>query len=460
VSPFSTSRHTASLPAVASPKPAHGQQGFSSQANENTCGPKFFPCYERLNTSQASRVTILSGLRITECAAFIAGPFATMSLASLGAEVIRIDPLEGGLDYHRWPVTDTGRSLYWAGLNKGKKSVSIDLRSPEGRELAQAIITAPGEDSGLFITNFPATGWLDFEKLKALRGDLIMANILGNRDGSTALDYTVNCAIGFPSVTGAPGDSTPTNHVLPAWDLLCGMTAATGLLAAERHRRKHGVGQLLKIALSDIALAVVADLGFIAEVQVNGDDRARHGNHIFGAFGHDFETKDRRRIMVAAVSLGQWKTLCKATGIGDAVKKMEQSENLDMSREGDRFAARESLARLLAPWFAARTVAEAASSLDAEKACWGLYQSFSQLVNEDPRCSTASSLFAQVDHPGIGTTLTPRSPIDFAACEPVPPGAGPILGQHTDEVLADVLRLSNGQIAALHDNGIVAGQTA
>ncbi len=402
-------------------------------------------------------MTILSGLRLTECAAFIAGPFATMSLAALGAEVIRIDPLEGGLDYHRWPVTAAGRSLYWAGLNKGKKSVSIDLRAPEGRELAQAIITAPGEDAGLFITNFPATGWLDFEKLKALRGDLIMANILGNRDGSTALDYTVNCAVGFPAVTGTPGDPKPTNHVLPAWDLLCGMTAATGLLAAERHRRKHGVGQLLKIALSDIALAVVGDLGFIAEVQINGDARERHGNHIFGAFGHDFETRDGRRIMVAAVSLGQWKTLCKATGIGEAVTALERAQGLDMSREGDRFAARDALAQLLTPWFAARTLAAAASSLDAEKACWGLYQSFSQLVNEDPRCSSASGLFAPVDHPGIGVTLTPRSPIDFTACEPVPPGVGPHLGQHTDEVLLNVLKLSSGQVAALHDKGIVGG---
>ncbi len=407
-------------------------------------------------------MTILSGLRITECAAFIAGPFATMSLAALGADVIRIDPLEGGLDYHRWPVTESGRSLYWAGLNKGKKSVSIDLRSQEGRELAQAIITAPGEDAGVFITNFPATGWLDYEKLRQMRGDLIMANILGNRDGSTALDYTVNCAVGFPAVTGAPaagapGETAPVNHVLPAWDLLCGMTAATGLLAAERHRRRRGAGQLLKIALSDIALAVVGDMGFIAEVQINGEERARHGNHIFGAFGHDFETADGRRVMVAAVSLGQWKTLCKATGISEAVTALEQSEGLDMSREGDRFAARHALAALLTPWFASRTLAQAAASLDAAKACWGVYQSFSQLVHEDSRCSPANELFAEVQHPGIGTTLTPRSPIDFAACEPVPPGAGPVLGQHTDEVLLDVLKLTSGQVAALHDKAIVAG---
>jgi 2-methylfumaryl-CoA isomerase len=404
-------------------------------------------------------VAILSGLRITECAAFIAGPFATMSLAALGAEVIRIDPLAGGIDHHRWPVTAAGRSLYWAGLNKGKKSVSIDLRSAEGRELAQAIITAPGEDAGVFITNFPATGWLDYESLKQQRGDLIMASILGNRDGSTALDYTVNCAAGFPQVTGAP-DAAPANHVLPAWDLLCGMTAATGLLAAERHRRRHGAGQLLKIALSDVAFAVAGDLGLIAEVQINGDERARHGNHIFGAFGHDFETRDGRRVMVAAVSAGQWKALCLATGIGEAVSALEQSAGLDLTREGDRFAARETILRLLAPWFASRTLAEAAASLDGARACWGVYQSFSQLVNEDPRCSPANPMFAPVHHPDIGTSLTPGSPVDFAACEPAPPGAGPLLGQHTDEVLLDVLKFSGAQVAALHDRGVVRGADA
>jgi 2-methylfumaryl-CoA isomerase len=428
------------------------QHGFSSPAKKNAFEQN--PASAISGFLKGRRVAILSGLRITECAAFIAGPFATMSLAALGAEVIRIDPLEGGLDYHRWPVTQSGRSLYWAGLNKGKKSVSIDLRSQEGRELAQAIITAPGEDAGLFITNFPATGWLDYEKLKQLRGDLIMANILGNRDGSTALDYTVNCAVGFPLVTGAPGDAAPVNHVLPAWDLLCGMTAATGLLAAERHRRRHGAGQLLKMALSDIALAVVADLGFIAEVQINGEQRARHGNHIFGAFGHDFETADGRRVMVAAVSLGQWKTLCKATGIGEAIAALERSSGLDMAREGDRFAAREAIAQLITPWFATRTVSQAAVSLDEAKACWGLYQSFSQLVHDDPRCS-ASPLFAEVHHPGIGATFTPRSPIDFAACEPVAPGVGPVLGQHSDEVLLDVLKLSSRQVGELHDKGIV-----
>ena len=100
----------------------------------------------------------LSGMRVIEGSAFVAAPSGGMALAQLGAEVIRFDPIGGGLDYKRWPLTEDGFSLYWAGLNKGKKSIQVDLRSGEGQEILQALITAPGEDAGYFLTNFPAKG--------------------------------------------------------------------------------------------------------------------------------------------------------------------------------------------------------------------------------------------------------------------------------------------------------------
>src|SRR5215469_7965824 len=129
---------------------------------------------------------ILRGLRIVESCAFVAAPLAGMSLAQLGAEVIRIDPPKGGLDAKRWPITKDGKSLYWAGLNKGKRSVAIDIARPEGRELATALITAPGKNAGLFLTNFPAKGWLDYETLTRRRPDLVMVNILGDSQGKSA----------------------------------------------------------------------------------------------------------------------------------------------------------------------------------------------------------------------------------------------------------------------------------
>ena len=101
----------------------------------------------------------LAGLRVVEGSAFVAAPLGGMTLAQLGADVIRFDPIGGGLDYGRWPLAPDGRaSLFWAGLNKGKRSIAVDFRNPEGRELLSELITQPGEDRGLFSTNFPAKG--------------------------------------------------------------------------------------------------------------------------------------------------------------------------------------------------------------------------------------------------------------------------------------------------------------
>src|ERR1700716_311888 len=230
---------------------------------------------------------ILTGMRVVEGSAFVAAPLGGMTLAQLGADVIRFDQIGGGLDAHRWPITHDGQSLFWAGMNKGKRSIAVDLRSPRGRELLTALISAPGADAGLFLTNFPVQGWLDYERLRARRADLVMVAITGNHDGSSAVDYTVNPATGFPWATGPTNLAVPFNHLLPAWDAITGTLAATGMLAAERHRRLTGAGQLVRLALSDVALAMVGHLGKIAEVQVNRHQRPKYGNYLYGAFGRD-----------------------------------------------------------------------------------------------------------------------------------------------------------------------------
>jgi 2-methylfumaryl-CoA isomerase len=111
-------------------------------------------------------------------------------------------------------VTPGGTSLFWAGMNKGKRSLTVDVRRPEGQELVTALICGGGADAGIFLSNFPATGWLSDERLRTQRADLIYVNIIGNPDGSTAVDYTVNPSSGFAFATGPVGSSNPTNHVL------------------------------------------------------------------------------------------------------------------------------------------------------------------------------------------------------------------------------------------------------
>jgi 2-methylfumaryl-CoA isomerase len=402
---------------------------------------------------------ILEGLRIIEGSAFVAAPLGGMTLAQLGADVIRFDPLGGGLDSGRWPVTADGKSLFWAGLNKGKRSIQVDLRSDHGRELVSALITAPGPDAGLFLTNFPARGFLDYERLATRRSDLIMATIVGNYDGSSAVDYTVNPATGFPWATGPRNLAVPFNHLLPAWDAITGALSTSALLAAERARSRTGAGACVQIALSDVAFWMVGNLGKIAEVQIGRHERMKDGNYLYGAFGLDFATKDGHRVMIVALTLRQWRNLVEATELESALGAIARLMDVDLDDEGGRFAARELIGAILKPWVLARTLDEVREIFDRHGVAWGPYQTFTELVEHDPRCSTANPMFSEVEQPGIGTYLMPGSPLDFSSAERLQAMPAPALGEHTDEVLADVLGLSDNEIGRLHDKGTVAGPT-
>ncbi len=403
---------------------------------------------------------ILEGMRVVEGSAFVAAPLGGMTLAQLGADVIRFDPIGGGLDRNRWPVTEDGKSLFWTGMNKGKRSIQVDLRSPAGQELATALITAPGDEAGLFLTNFPARGWLDYEALREGREDLIMVSINGNYDGTSAVDYTVNPATGFPWATGPRHLSVPFNHLLPAWDAITGTLAAGGMLAAERHRTRTGEGQLVRVALSDVAFAMVGNLGKIAEAQICRRERPKDGNYLYGAFGRDFLTKGAQRIMIVALTLRQWRSLVEATGLGETFEALERMLDVDLDKEGDRFVAREVIGATLKPWTTARTLDEIREVFDAHGVCWGPYQTFMELVDGDPRCSTDNPMFDEVEQPGIGSHLMPGSPLEFGQVERVPVRRAPLLGEHTDEVLAEVLGLSDAEIGRLQEDGVVATKAA
>ncbi|MEQ1899218.1 MAG: CoA transferase [Devosia sp.] len=396
---------------------------------------------------------ILSGLRIVEGSAFVAAPLGGMTLAQLGADVIRYDPIGGGLDHGRWPLAPDGQSLFWAGLNKGKRSIQIDLRAPEGQELVARIITAPGENAGIFLTNLPPRGALAYEALKARRPDVIMVQLTGNPDGSSEVDYTVNPAAGFLSVTGPRGNEEPVNAVLPAWDIAMGEMAAVGVLAADRHRRLTGVGTLVNLALSDVAFAAAAALGRLAQAEL-GTVAERDGNNLYGAFGRDFATADGRRIMLVGLTTRQWKALTLVTGLD--VGTIEEQTGMDLLTESGRYTARDAIAEALAPWVAARTLAELATILDAAAVSWGPYRSFAQMLSEDPRVSPVNPMFSRIAQPGIGSILAAGSPLSFSVAERLPPRPAPQLGEHTDEILAEA-GLSSGEIAVLHDRKIVAG---
>ncbi len=397
---------------------------------------------------------VLSGLRVVEAAAFVAVPLGGMTLAKMGADVIRIDTLGGGLDHRRWPVTQDGTSLFWCGLNQSKRSVALDLGSPEGREIAMALITAPGEDAGLFLTNFPPRGWLDHDKLRERRADLIQLTLQGDRHGGSAVDYTINPRLGLPAMTGPQDSDGPVNHVLPAWDLITGQMVAVGLLAAERHRSRMGQGQHIKLALQDVGLAVMAHLGFIEEAR-RGQPRQRHGNDLFGAFGRDFRCADGARVMVVGLTTKQWRAICDATGAGAQMDALGARLGLDLSREGDRFQARREIGAIVGAWIAQRPLADVADAFERHGVCWSRYQDIAELVRDDPECSTANPMFSAIDQPGVGPVLAPGTPLDFQGMGRLPANPAPRLGEHTEQVLSELLGMDAAQFGRLHDRRVV-----
>jgi 2-methylfumaryl-CoA isomerase len=394
---------------------------------------------------------ILRGLRVVEISAFVAAPLGGATLASLGAEVVRVDPLGGGIDANRWPLHGD-RSLYWAGLNQGKRSVNLDTRTEKGQDLASRLIA----EAGVVLTNLPTAGWSSYERLKELRPDLIMAVLTGNPDGSVAVDYTVNAAVGFPFVTGPEGCEGPVNHVLPAWDALAGYLLATGLIAAELHRTRTGEGQLLRLSLADVALSIASSLGFIAEAQLTAAPRGRLGNDLYGTYSRDFRTADGRYVIVIALTPRQWKALVDAAGLADEVKRLEAERGLDLRREGDRFAARGEISALLERWIGRRTYAEVSKAFEGLQVLWGPYQTFKELVRDDPRCSVRNPMFAELEQPGIGRYLRAGSPLVFGAAKRVPPMPSPQMGADTSAVLASWLGLTDREIDALASDKVIA----
>jgi 2-methylfumaryl-CoA isomerase len=395
----------------------------------------------------------LAGLTILEVSSFVAAPLGGLTLAQLGADVIRIDPIGGSADIGRWPLAPSGTSLFWTGLNKGKRSVTLNFRHAEGRRILAGLLSASGPDGGIVLTNAVGRPWLGYAELAAARPDLIHLQVQGHHDGRAAVDYTVNAATGFPMITGPETLDGPVNHVLPAWDVACGLYAAVGLLAAERRRRRTGSGSQITLALADVALAVAGHLGFLAEAQVTGTDRPRLGNYLYGSLGRDFVTADGQRIMVVALTVRHFTDLAAATGLTDTFARLEQVLGANFGDEGDRYRHRTVITALLDPWFASRRIADVERDLAGTSVLWSRYRRFTDLATDT--AITGNPLLARITQPGVGPVLAPGSPLTMEGTARACPA--PALGADTAPVLTGMLGLSAADVASLVARGIVGG---
>ena len=400
---------------------------------------------------------LLNGLSIVEVSSFVASPTAGLYCAQMGAEVIRIDDRRGGLDYKRYMMTAEGRSLSWENLNRAKKSVALDLQSPEGRELAVELTRKTGQ----LITNLPLESFMAHDKIAAGRPDLVSVRIMGWHDGRQAMDFTVNAASGYPLMTGPEewdaANAPPVNQILPAWDFITGAYCAFALMAGLRHRDATGEGSELRVPLGDVAIGTAFNAGAGPEMLYRGADRERIGNAIWGAFGRDFRSRDGTRFMIAALTPKQWKATVEAFGLADPVGALEAELGVSfLASDHWRFVHRHRLFDLFQQAAEQFDYADLAVRLTKAGATFEHYRTMHQMAH-DPELVTNNPLFGSSPaNPSGFEYPAPRSFANIPDREAGDPKAAPYLGEHSEEVLAERLGLSSGQIATLIDRGVVA----
>ena len=398
---------------------------------------------------------LLSGLSIIEASSFVASPTAGLYCAQMGAEVIRVDHKAGGLDYDRYMLTEEGRSLSWENLNRAKKSVALDLRSGEGRELLVELSAKTGN----LITNLPEKSFLSHGAIAARRPDLVSVRIMGWHDGRQAMDFTVNAASGYPLMCGPedwdPATAPPVNQVLPAWDFVTGAYCAFALLAGLRHRDASGEGSEIRVPLGDVAIGTMANSGAMAEMLYRGADRERLGNAIWGAFGRDFRSRDGVRFMVAALTAKQWDGLVAAFDLADEIAELENELNVRFA-DGDRprFEHRHRLFELFGTRSQTYDWHALSDRLTQHGTTFERYRTMHEAAN-DAELVTENPLFgpSPANPSGFEYPAT-RSFANIPTLDAGLPRAAPYLGQHTEEVLADRLGLTSGAIGDLVDRGI------
>src|SRR4029078_2023914 len=230
---------------------------------------------------------------------------------------------------------------------KGKRSVAADMRSADGQDLVQRLIAR----SGALVTNVAGRDWPSYDTLTRLRHDLIHVEVSGGADGGTGVDYTVNAGIGFPMVTGPAELATPVNHVMPAWDVACGIYTALAVVTALRHRDVTGHGQQISIPLETVPLATAGNLSLFTEVMVNGTARERIGNSVYGQYGQDFTSSDGVSFMIVALTNRHFRDMPKRTGPTKAVPALTDTLGADFTDEEEPYGHRGALSGLFPDWF-------------------------------------------------------------------------------------------------------------
>ncbi len=394
---------------------------------------------------------LLDGVRVIDLTRVLAGPYCTMMLGDLGADVIKIEAPDRGDDTRHWgpPFTPSGEAAYFLSANRNKRSLTLNLKHEQGIEILKALV----RQGDVLVENF-RTGtlgrWgLDYETLQALRPGLIYCSITGY--GTTGpyrdrpgYDFMVQAMGGFMSVTGPP-DGDPFRAGVAIADLTAGMFASNAILAALFARERSGDGQQIDIALLDSQVAIMSYVA--SNYLVSGELPRRYGN------GHpnivpyqEFKAADIH-FAFAAGNDSQWATFSRAVG------RPEWASDERFASNDARVRHREDVVALLSELFGTRP-AQDWMDLCEEIGLPAAPINTIDRVLADPQVQ-AREMLLDVPHPASGTVPQVASPMKIPTSPAVVRHAPPTLGQHTEEILQGLLGYGPEAVEALREEGVV-----
>ncbi len=397
----------------------------------------------------------LEGVKIIDLTQMLSGPYCTMLLRDLGADVIKVEPLTGDpvRDNARAPG-DTLRSFggYFQSINRGKKSIAVDLKTPEGRDVVRRL--AAGADA--LVENYKV-GVMDrlglsYESLHELNPRLVYACIRGFGDPRTgespytdwpAFDVVAQAMGGLLSMTGA-GAGQPMRAGPAIGDIVPGMVTALGIVSAVLHAWRTGEGQFLDVGMYDAVLAICEQI--VYRYFYLGEVTEPSGNaHPFLCPFDVFPTSDGH-VAICAPLDHLWQELCRC------MDRPDLASDQGLNRAADRARQCARVRREITGWTTVRTKADVVAALAGRIPC-GPVNSIVDIV-ADPHVA-ARGMLPELEQPGIDRLVrVPSSPIKMTATPAGPRGRAPLLGEHTDSILGDS-GFSSSEIAALREGGAI-----